>query len=264
MLLEQARKTRGVTGHESSSTGMGFRSVMPKLKILVVEDEPEIAELIRLNVEKEGFAAEVLHAGEPAVDFVTSQKPDLVLLDLMLPDIDGLEVCRRIKWESSTREIPIIMVTARGEESDIVTGLEMGAADYVTKPFSPRVLAARIRNVLRRNDEVTSKDVVESTFSCGRISINNDRHEVVVDDMQIDLTLTEFQILKYLIDRPGFVRTRDQIITAVHGDLAILSKRTIDVHITALRRKLGDAGRCIETVRGVGYRFEDRLDADAV
>ena len=232
--------------------------------VLIVEDEPEIAELIRLNVEKEGFDTDVVHAGEPAVEFVQSKQPDLILLDLMLPDIDGLEVCRRIKWEPATRETPIIMVTARGEESDIVTGLEMGADDYITKPFSPRVLAARIRNVLRRSGDVSADGNKHDDIDRGRIKINRDRHEVAVDDMTVELTVTEFQILVFLCERPGFVRTRDQIISAVHGELAILSKRTIDVHITALRRKLGDAGRCIETVRGVGYRFEERLGADAL
>ena len=236
---------------------------MAHAHVLIVEDEPEIAELIRLNMEKEGFKTDVLHAGEPAVEFVQSNQPDLILLDLMLPDIDGLEVCRRIKWEPASRETPIIMVTARGEESDIVAGLEMGADDYITKPFSPRVLAARIRNVLRRSGDAKEADAKQEHLDRGRIRINVDRHEVVVDEQSVDLTLTEFQILVFLCERPGFVRTRDQIISAVHGELAILSKRTIDVHITALRRKLGDAGRCIETVRGVGYRFEERLGADA-
>ena len=186
------------------------------------------------------------------------------MLALMLPDIDGLEVCRRIKWEPATRETPIIMVTVRGGESDIVTGLEMGADDYITKPFSPRVLTARIRNVLRRSGDVSAEGTRHEGIDRGRIKINLDRHEVAVDDMTVELTLTEFQILVYLCERPSFVRTRDQIITAVHGELAILSQRTIDVHITALRRKLGDAGRCIETVRGVGYRFEERLGADVL
>lgn len=231
--------------------------------VLVVEDEPEIADLIRLNVEKIGFQVDVLHAGEPAVEFVRSKQPDLVLLDLMLPDIDGLEVCRRIKWEPATRETPIIMVTARGEESDIVTGLEMGAVDYITKPFSPRVLAARIRNVLRRHGDGDPLESSNNIIDRGLIQVHLDRHEVLVDGLPVELTLTEFQILVYLCERPGFVRTRDQIISTVHGELAILSKRTIDVHITALRRKMGDAGRCIETVRGVGYRFEDRFGVEA-
>jgi DNA-binding response OmpR family regulator len=230
-------------------------------RVLVVEDEPEIAELIRLNVEREGFKADVVHAGEPAVDFVQQQQPDLVLLDLMLPDIDGLEVCRRLKWEEATRNVPIIMVTARGEESDVVTGLEMGADDYVTKPFSPKVLAARIRNVLRRMENEASEQAVPGrSLAHGSIHIDLDRHVVAVDGSIVELTVTEFDILKFLCERPGFVRTRDQIIQAVHGDLAVLSKRTIDVHITALRRKLGASGSSIQTVRGVGYRFEVPID----
>ena len=166
--------------------------------VLVVEDEPEIADLIRLNVEKIGFQVDVLHAGEPAVEFVRSKQPDLVLLDLMLPDIDGLEVCRRIKWEPATRETPIIMVTARGEESDIVTGLEMGAVDYITKPFSPRVLAARIRNVLRRHGDGDPLESSDNIIDRGLIQVHLDRHEVLVDGLPVELTLTEFQILVYL------------------------------------------------------------------
>ena len=231
---------------------------MHQSHVLVVEDEPEIAELIRLNVEREGFKADVVHAGEPAVEFVQQQQPDLVLLDLMLPDINGLEVCRRLKWEEATRNVPIIMVTARGEESDVVAGLEMGADDYVTKPFRPRVLAARMKNVLRRvrTSDVGAQAPDSSVLQVGPLRIDLDRHQITVGGARIQLTMTEFQIVRYLCERPGIVRTRDQIINQVHGELAVLSARTIDVHITAIRRKFGEVGKCIETVRGVGYRIE--------
>jgi two-component system phosphate regulon response regulator PhoB len=225
--------------------------------VLVVEDEVEIAELIQFHVEREGLAARVVHSGKLALDVIKRQKPDAVILDLMLPDLDGLEVCRRLKRSDDTRRIPVLMVTAKGEESDIVAGLEIGADDYVTKPFSPKVLMARLRNVLRRNagdvEEAASSDRV--VLLDGRLVIDAERHVVSVAGSAIELTLTEFGILQYLAARPGFVRTRDQIIAAVHGKSTVLSSRTVDVHITALRRKLGPLGDIIETVRGVGYRF---------
>ncbi len=228
--------------------------------ILIVEDELEIAELMRFHVEREGLAGRIVQSGRLALQAVESEQPDLILLDLMLPDLDGLEVCRRLKYKSETRTIPILIVSAKGDEADVVAGIELGADDYVTKPFSPKVLMARIKNILRRHSgDMTASAAAASTHARslgdGSLTIDVDRHEVRVNQRKVDLTVTEFGILQYLAGKPGFVRTRDQIIAAVHGDSAVLSSRTVDVHVTALRRKLGDLGGMIQTVRGVGYRL---------
>jgi two-component system alkaline phosphatase synthesis response regulator PhoP len=235
-----------------------------KAEVLIVEDEPEIAELIEFHAERAGMRARTIHSGKLALELIRREKPDVIVLDLMLPDLDGLEVCRRLKQSDDTRGIPIVMVTAKGEEADIVAGIELGADDYVTKPFSPRVLMARLRNVLRRNGAVdeASPKTDRMILLGGKIVIDLDRHETVVESRKVELTLTEFGILHYLAGRPGFVRTRDQIIGAVHGKSTVLSSRTVDVHITALRRKLGDMADCVETVRGVGYRFADASTSD--
>lgn len=234
------------------------------MSILIVEDELEIAELMRFHVEREGISARIVQSGRVALNAIASDPPDLILLDLMLPDLDGLEVCRRLKWKAETRNIPILIVSAKGDEADIVTGIELGADDYVTKPFSPKVLMARIKNVLRRYGEEAS-DQTESARAIevadGALVIDVERHTVQVQGKAVDLTVTEFGILQFLASRPGFVRTRDQIIAAVHGDSAVLSSRTVDVHVTALRRKLGDLGGVIQTVRGVGYRLNDQAAA---
>ncbi len=233
-----------------------------KAQLLIVEDEPEIAELIEFHAERAGMRARTIHSGRLALEVLRREKPDLVVLDLMLPDLDGLEVCRRMKQNEDTRSIPIVMVTAKGEEADVVAGIELGAEDYVTKPFSPRVLMARLRNVLRRHGPVeeTPTRADRLVLLGGRLVIDIDRHEVVVESKKTDLTLTEFGILHYLASRPGFVRTRDQIIAAVHGKSTVLSSRTVDVHVTALRRKLDSLSECVETVRGVGYRFSEGTD----
>ena len=235
-----------------------------KAEVLIVEDEPEIAELIEFHAERAGMRARTIHSGKLALELIRREKPDVIVRDLMLPDLDGLEVCRRLKQSDDTRGIPIVMVTAKGEEADIVAGIELGADDYVTKPFSPRVLMARLRNVLRRNGAVdeASPKTDRMILLGGKIVIDLDRHETVVESRKVELTLTEFGILHYLAGRPGFVRTRDQIIGAVHGKSTVLSSRTVDVHITALRRKLGDMADCVETVRGVGYRFADASTSD--
>jgi DNA-binding response OmpR family regulator len=229
---------------------------MSKPQVLIVEDEPDIADLIRFHCEREGMGTEVAGAGKLAVDLVKKNAPDVIVLDLMLPDVGGLEVCRRLKQWPETREIPVVMVTAKGEESDVVTGLEMGADDYVVKPFSPRVLMARVRAVLRRRAELQQIPVDNRMERIdGRLVIDPDRHVITIDGQQAELTVTEFGILNHLAQRPGFVRTRDQIIAAVHGRNVVLSSRTIDVHVTALRKKLGGLSGCVETVRGIGYRF---------
>lgn len=230
--------------------------------ILIVEDEVEIAELMRFHVEREGFESKTVHSGRIALQLIEAEQPDLILLDLMLPDLDGLEVCRRLKYKAETRNIPILIVSAKGDESDIVAGIELGADDYVTKPFSPKILMARVKNILRRysgNGTPTANTPSPNTLSLADESllIDTDRHEVRVAGKIVDLTVTEFGILQYLAAKPGFVRTRDQIIAAVHGDSAVLSSRTVDVHVTALRRKLGELGGMIQTVRGVGYRMTE-------
>ncbi len=228
--------------------------------ILIVEDEPEIGELIGLHLSQARYCTRRVESGEDALASIDLEEPSLVLLDLMLPGIDGLEVCRRLKWNDATRRIPVIMVTAKGEETDIVTGLELGADDYIVKPFRSSVLVARVRNVLRRTSAPSSHEEESSKRKVGDVVVDLDRHEVSANGNPVALTVTEFGILAFLMRRPGFVRTRDQIISEVHGDQVVLSRRTIDVHITALRRKLGGAGRMIETIRGVGYRLSQRAD----
>jgi len=238
--------------------------VAEKTQVLIVEDEPAIAELIQFHLERDGMAARVVRSGRLALDVIKREPPDLIVLDLMLPELGGMEVCRKLKQQEATRGIPVVMVTAKGEEADIVAGIELGADDYVTKPFSPRVLVARVRNVLRRRSGVDPSDEVTPdrlSVAGGDIVIDPGRHTVTCRGKPLDLTLTEFMLLQYLASRPGFVRTRDQIIAAVHGRNTVLSSRTVDVHVTALRRKLGDLADCIETVRGVGYRFSEGVGA---
>ncbi len=234
--------------------------------ILIVEDEPEIADLIRFHVEREGLAAKTVHSGRIAMEVIGREPPLLVVLDLMLPDLDGLEVCRQLKWDAKTRHIPVLIVSAKGEEADVVAGIELGADDYVTKPFSPRELMARLKNISRRGrieKGDSDSEAKRISIAGGSLVIDEDRHTVLVQNRPIDLTLTEFNILQFLAAKQGFVRTRDQIIRHVHGEDRVLSSRTIDVHVTALRRKLGSLGAAIETVRGVGYRLTMPDEHDA-
>lgn len=228
---------------------------MAKEKILVVDDEEDILELIRFNLVREGYKVLCAPSGEEAMNIAHSEIPDLMVLDLMLPGIDGLEVTRVLKNDSRTKNIPIMMLTAKGEEADIVTGLELGADDYITKPFSPRVLVARVRAVLRRQ----SKEYKEETpvLRIHDMVIHPGRHEVLINGKPVQLTLTEFGILEYLARRPGWVFTRTQIVDAVKGEDYYVTDRSVDVQIVGLRKKLGTAGTYIETVRGVGYRFKE-------
>jgi len=245
--------------HIAPRRGTGSRRV-DEADILIVEDEPDIAELIRFHVEREGFRSRVVGSGKLALDEIGRQRPALLILDLMLPDLDGLEVCRRLKWDTRTRTIPILVVSAKGEESDIVSGLELGADDYVTKPFSPKVLLARLKNIMRRYEVTTTEpdeDSKQLVLGGGDLVIDIDRHRVTVRGQSAEMTPTEFCILKCLALRPGFVKTRDQIIAAVHGQTTVLSSRTVDVHVTAIRRKLGELGEMLQTVRGVGYRLAE-------
>ena len=236
---------------------------MPRPSVLVVEDEREIADLIEFNLQRAGFDTTAVNRGKAALEALRKQQPEVVVLDLMLPDLDGLEICRRIRAAEGERRTAIVMVTAKGDEADVVAGIELGADDYISKPFSPRVLVARVKAVLRRAGEPKSSTDRRVEVAGGRISIDPERHVVIADGQTIELTLTEFGMLLFLAQRPGFVRTRDQIIAAVHGRNVVLSSRTVDVHMTALRRKLGAAGDLIETVRGVGYRFAEGETAPA-
>jgi DNA-binding response OmpR family regulator len=228
---------------------------MPNEKILIVDDEEDILELLRFNLTKEGYQVTCTGSGENALSRIPSEMPDLIVLDLMLPGIDGLEVARMLKSNATTTSIPIVMLTAKGEEADIVTGLELGADDYVTKPFSPRVLLARVRAVLRRKVRESTDDT--SVLRIRNLEIHPGRHEVLVEGRPIQLTFTEFGILNHLARRPGWVFTRSQIVDAVRGDDYFVTDRSVDVQIVGLRRKLGPAGIYIETVRGVGYRFRE-------
>ncbi|HMB15089.1 MAG TPA: response regulator transcription factor [Pelovirga sp.] len=230
---------------------------MGKEHILVIEDEEDILALLQYNLTKEGFKVTCAQTGEEGLNAARTLAPELVVLDLMLPGIDGLEVCRALKRERATSEIPIVMLTAKGEELDIVTGLELGADDYVTKPFSPRVLLSRLKAVLRRRERDTTADENES-LHIGNISIHPGRNEVLVDGHHIELTFTEFRVLHLIARRPGWVFTRYQIVNAVRGEDYSVTDRAVDVQIVGLRKKLGAAGKQIETVRGVGYRFKDQ------
>jgi two-component system alkaline phosphatase synthesis response regulator PhoP len=228
---------------------------MAKEKILIVDDEEDILELLRFNLARERYRIISAATGEEALRLANSEIPDLIILDLMLPGMDGLAVAKRLKDKDKTQDIPIIMLTAKGEEADIVTGLELGADDYVTKPFSPRVLVARIRSVLRRQSNEPTKD--DSVYRMHDLVIHPGRREVWVKDQPIQLTFTEFGILNFLIRKPGWVFTRQQIVDAVRGDDYYVTDRSVDVQVVGLRKKLGPAGKYIETVRGVGYRFKD-------
>ena len=228
---------------------------MAKQEILAVDDEEDILELLRFNLAKEGFAVVCAASGEEALKAALSQRPDLILLDLLLPAMDGLEVARRLKSNPSTQEIPVIMVTAKGEEADIVTGLEFGAEDYITKPFSRKVLIARVRAVLRRKASGPADD--QEVVTVHDLTIHPGRREVLVKGKPVVLTFTEFGILGFLARRPGWVFTRSQIVDAVKGDEYFVTDRAVDVQIVGLRKKLGSAAKVIETVRGVGYRFKE-------
>ena len=230
---------------------------MAKKNILIVEDEENILELIKYNLSKEGYSVDGISSGEKALRAVNSKEiqPDLIILDLMLPDLDGLEVCKRLKNGQSTSHIPVVMLTAKGEESDIITGLELGADDYITKPFSPKVLIARIRTILRREVQKSNTDSLE-VIKIEDLIINPGRHEVSIKGMPIKLTSTEFQALYFLANKAGWVFTRYQIIGSVHGEEHDVTDRSIDVMIAGLRKKLGSYCDYIETVHGVGYRFK--------
>jgi len=234
---------------------------MSRPLVLVVEDEADIRELVGYNLAKAGYEVTAVVTGEQALAAVENDPPDLVVLDLMLPGMDGLSVCGRLKKDPKTESIPIVMLTAKGEESDIVKGLNLGADDYITKPFSPRVMIARVQAVLRRASaglaDEPDREPVARTISIRNLVIRPRRHEVLVDGEPVDLTATEYRVLLFLAESPGWVFTRKQILDGVHGDNYAITERAVDVQIVGLRKKLGPAGGSIETVRGVGYRFKE-------
>ena len=224
-------------------------------RILVVDDEEDLLELVKYNLGKEGYRVACVASGEQAIDQARNVVPDLIVLDLLLPNVDGLEVCKTLKSDPKTQHIPVVMLTAKSEEADVVTGLELGADDYVTKPFSPRVLLARIRAVLRRKLKDSLDD--PSTIRVHNLVINPGRHEVLIGGKAIDLTFTEFRLLHFLARKPGWAYSRNQIVDAVKGEDYPVTERSVDVQVVGLRKKLGQLGRFIETVRGVGYRFKE-------
>ncbi|RLG20428.1 DNA-binding response regulator [Candidatus Micrarchaeota archaeon] len=227
---------------------------MAKPHVLVIDDEEDILELLRYHLSREGYTVECVSDGEKALESVRRKVPDIILLDLMLPGIGGLELCKLLRRDDRTAQIPIVMLTARSEEADVVAGLEIGADDYITKPFSPRVLVARVKAVLRRRKLESSQ---AGTLIRGDLAIYPHRYEVQVKGEPVALTVGEFKILHFLARRPGWVFTREQILSAVHGEDYPVAGRSVDVLIASLRRKLGEAGSMIETVRGVGYRFRE-------
>jgi two-component system phosphate regulon response regulator PhoB len=227
-----------------------------KSRILVVEDEKDLQELVQYTLERKGYEVVVVDSSERALPILRSQSIHLLILDLMLPGMDGFQFCRLIKSDPKLKQIPIIMVTALNEDSDVVSGLELGAEDYITKPFSPAVLSARVRALLRRHQDEPKEDA--PPVSIGDLEIYPGRHQVRVRGRDISLSLTEFRILYTLAKNPGWVFSRYQILDEVRGEGYVATDRVVDVHITALRKKLGPIGGLVETVRGVGYRFLDR------
>lgn len=230
---------------------------MPKERILVIEDEEDIRATVRFSLEKEGWN-DIIEAetGEEGITSATSFSPDLILLDLMLPGVDGITVCRELKANESTRNIPIIMLTAKSDESDIVVGLEVGADDYITKPFSNKVLCARIRSVMRRSQSGGESDD-SNTVKRGELFMDKDRRIARIGNEELDLTFSEFELLYMMAKKAGRVFTRSRIVNELRGDDYPVTERAIDVQVVGLRKKLGKYDKVIETVRGVGYRFRD-------
>ncbi len=230
---------------------------MPKKSVLIIEDDADIVEVVRYNLEREGFAVASAGDGESGLEQVRRHLPDLVLLDLMLPGMGGLDVCRTLKEDAGTKGVPVIILTARSEESDVVLGLELGADDFVPKPFSPRELAARCRAVLRR--AARDAEAEERTrIACEGVLLDAGRHEVEVDGELVPFTRAEFRLLWTLVSRPGRVFTRNDLVDRITGGEAVVLDRNVDVHISAIRKKLGQRSDLVSTVRGVGYKCKDR------
>lgn len=229
---------------------------MEPTRILVVEDDEDILHLLRYNLEREGYAVDACVRGDKVSECVARKRPNLIALDLMLPGMDGLEVCRRLKQNPDTERIPIVMLTAKGEEADVVAGLEVGADDYVPKPFSPKILLARIRAVLRRRKPASGVEA-EPVICIEGLDIDPSRHEARAGKRDLQLTATEFRLLYFLASHPGRVYTRDQIVDHVKGEDYPVTDRSVDVQVVGLRRKLGVHAQILETVRGVGYRIRE-------
>lgn len=228
---------------------------MARELILIVEDEPDTLELIRFNLAREGYRINTALTGDLGLKSARQEPPSLIVLDLMLPQIDGLTVCRMLKADPKVQHVPIIMLTCKGEETDIVTGLEVGADDYIIKPFSPKVLVARVRAILRK--KLKGDDETKAPLRVHNLAIHPGRHEVLIDGSSVNLTFSEFSILNLLARRPGWVFSRDQILNEIRGEEAYVTDRSIDVLLVGLRKKLGESGTLIETVRGVGYKFRE-------
>jgi len=226
---------------------------MAREKILIIEDEKDIIEMIKYNLVKEGYTVVISYNGKDAFPLAKKERPDMILLDLMLPDVDGFEICKQLKNNEITAAIPVIMLTAKSQESDKVAGLELGADDYMTKPFSPRELLARIKAVLRRR----VAPVLGTRKKAGDLIVDSVKHKVFLSEKEISLTFTEFKLLEFMIQRPGIVLSRNKLLDGVFGYDSDIYDRTIDVHIKSLRKKLGKVRDYIETVRGVGYRFKE-------
>ena len=227
---------------------------MPKGSILIIDDEKDLVELIRYALEKEGFKVIGAGDGETGLSLVAAAKPDLIIIDLMLPGMDGLDVCRLLREGAETSGIPIMMLTAKTSESDRIVGLELGADDYMTKPFSPRELGARVRALLRRSSGFHQQPAI---IRQGALSIDPASHQVTCGEKTIDLTATEYRLLHFLASHPGYVYSRSALIDGALGTDVVVLDRTVDVHVMSLRRKLGKCGQWIETIRGFGYKFRD-------
>jgi len=226
-----------------------------KPKVLVVDDEPDIIELVKFNLQHAGFEVVAAESGDEALQKVRSASPDLVILDVMLPEVDGLEVCKLLRRDAATARLPIIMLTAKAGEVDRILGLEIGADDYLTKPFSPRELVLRVKKLLQRSQEETT---ARDRYEAGILAVDISKHAVTVRGRAVELTATEFKLLALLMQRRGRVQSRDQLLQEVWGYESMVDTRTVDTHMRRLREKLGDAAMYLETVRNVGYRFAEK------
>ncbi len=230
---------------------------MARAKILIVEDDKHIAKLVTYNLEKAGFECTVAVSGEEALEYLGNRGADLVILDIMLPEMDGFEVCKEIKQDAAFSHIPILMLTARAEEIDRIIGLELGADDYVVKPFSMRELILRVKAILRRGVPASPEAEGKEILKAGKLTVDIPRHKILVNQKEIVLTSMEFKLLTTLLSRRGRVQSRDQLLEDVWDIASDITTRTVDTHIKRLRQKLGKTGKMIETVRGIGYRFSE-------
>jgi two-component system phosphate regulon response regulator PhoB len=227
------------------------------MRILVVDDEPDLVELVRFNLKEAGYEVDAARSGREALALLRRRPPDLLILDLMLPDVSGTEICRQVRADARLAGVPVLMLTAKAEEVDRIVGFELGADDYVSKPFSPRELVLRVRALLRRSSgEGEGAEVLEHSA----VRLDVDRHRCQVEGADVDLTAKEFRLLETLMRRPGRVMSRERLLDEVWGTDITVTARTIDTHLKRLREKLGGAGELIETVRGVGYRFAERSE----